>query len=74
MRWEVLMIELTVDQVRALQAEQENPVQVLNPHTGEVFVLIRQDVYQLTKRVLGPSNRAWDDPKLDEYERFRKKV
>jgi hypothetical protein len=69
---EVPMIELTEEQVRALETTPENPAQVLNPRTREVFVLVRHDIYQLTKQVLGPSNRAWDDPKLDDYERFRK--
>jgi hypothetical protein len=69
---EVLMIELTEEQARALETAHENPAQVLNPRTREVFVLVRQDIYQLMKQVLAPSNRAWDDPKLDDYERFRK--
>ena len=67
------MIELTEEQVRAL-AEQKAPLHLVNPHTQEVFVLIRQDVYQRTCEIIsGPNRRGWDDPELDVYEQFRKK-
>jgi hypothetical protein len=60
------MIELTEEQVRALEA-QKGPLQVVNPRTREVFVLIRQDVYQLTCSIIsGPNRRGWDDPADDD--------
>jgi hypothetical protein len=55
------MIELTPEQAQA-QADQKAPLQVLNPVTGEVFVLIRKDVYDLTCRIVGGGKgRVWDD-------------
>ena len=68
------MIELTEDQVRAIEAGGESPPRVKNPHTQETFFLIRQDVYDLVRRIIdGPNRRGWDDPELDVYEEYRKK-
>jgi hypothetical protein len=70
---EAAMIELTEEQVKALEA-QKGPLHVLNPRTQEVFVLIREDVYKLTCSIVsGPNRRGWDDPELDGYEQYRKK-
>jgi len=61
------MIELTEEQQKALEAQTQGPLQLLNPRTQEVFVLVRQDVYQLTSRILsGPNRRGWDDPADDD--------
>ena len=55
------MIELTAEQARAL-AEQQVPLQVLNPVTQEVFVLIRRNVYELTCSIVGGGRgKVWDD-------------
>jgi len=51
------MLELTEKQAQALDQQQE-PLQLVHPHTREVFVLIRQEVHTLTKKIL----RKWDDP------------
>ena len=65
------MIELTEEQARAMQ-EQKAPLQVLNPLTQEVFVLIRQDVYNLTCSIVSVPNRAgWDNPADDDLIRKR---
>jgi hypothetical protein len=61
------MIELTEEQMQALEAQTQGPLQVLNPRTQEVYVLIRKEVYQLTSRILsGPNRRGWDDPADDD--------
>jgi hypothetical protein len=55
------MLELTPEQAQA-QAEHKAPLQVLNPATGEVFVLIPKDVYDLTRGIVGGGKgRVWDD-------------
>ncbi len=55
------MIELTPEQTRAIAA-QKAPLQLLNPATQEVFVLIRKDVYDLTCSIVGGGKgRVWDD-------------
>jgi hypothetical protein len=67
------MIELNEEQQQALE-KQKAPLEVLNPRTQEVFVLVRRDVYDLVRRVVeGPNRRGWDDPELDVYEQYRKK-
>ena len=37
-------------------------LQLVNPHTQEVFVLIRHDVYKLTSKIL----KTWGDPEDDD--------
>lgn len=59
------MIELTEEQVTAME-RTKTPLQVVNPRTQEVFVLIRQEVYALTSKIVrGGKGQAWDD-KADE--------
>jgi hypothetical protein len=68
------MIELTEEQVRALEAQTAGPLQLQHPRTQEVFVLIRQDIYELVTKIIdGPNRRGWDDPELDVYEQYREK-
>jgi hypothetical protein len=68
---ESAMIELTDEQVRAM-AECQGPLQVMNPKTQEVFVLIRKDVYDLTCSIVGgDKGRVWDDAADDDL--IRKK-
>jgi hypothetical protein len=55
------MIELTKEQVQALAA-QKAPLQLVNPATQEVFVLIRKEVYDLTCNIVGGGpGRVWHD-------------
>jgi hypothetical protein len=68
------MIELTQEQVFALETKSDGPLHLVNPKTQEVFVLIRQDMYKLACGIIsGPNRRGWDDPELDVYEEYRKK-
>jgi hypothetical protein len=55
------MIELTQEQALAMEQEKA-PLQVLNPRTQEVYVLIRHDVYKLTCSIVGGGpGKVWDD-------------
>lgn len=55
------MIELTEEQALA-QETQKAPLQVLNPRTQEVYVLVRKDVYELTCGIVGGGRgQVWDD-------------
>jgi hypothetical protein len=65
------MIELTHEQATAV--EQGEALVLLNPATGEEFVLIRKEVYEKLRKLMAPLNRGWDDPALDVYEQYRKK-
>jgi hypothetical protein len=65
------MLELTHEQATAVE-QGELPV-LLNPATGEEFVLIRKEAYEKMRRFMAPLSRGWDDPALDVYEQYRKK-
>jgi alpha-D-ribose 1-methylphosphonate 5-phosphate C-P lyase len=43
------MIELTEQQVIAMDAPQAEPLRVVNPRTRETFVLLRADEYERLK-------------------------
>jgi len=58
---EAPMIELTPEQAKAV-AQQKEPIHLVHPGTKEVFVLIRQEVYELTSKIL----RKWDEPEDDD--------
>ncbi len=60
------MLELTEQQVQALEQSKEPPI-LMNPKTQEGYVLIRKDVFDLLRKWMEPLNRAWDDPALDVY-------
>ena len=60
------MIELTQEQVKALEAQQA-PLQLLNPATQQVYVLIQKSVYDLTCGIVdGGKGRVWDDEADDD--------
>lgn len=64
------MIELTEEQVAALEREQA-PLQIINPRTREVYVLIRKNVYDLTCTIVGGGKgKVWDDE--DDNDLIRK--
>jgi len=55
------MIELTEEQAMAMEREQV-PLQVVNPRTREVYVLVQKKVYDLTCTVVGGGKGTiWDD-------------
>jgi hypothetical protein len=67
------MIELTVAQLHALDTEKQ-PVSVVDPRTGQEYLLIKREVYDLVRGVVAPFNRGVeDDPDMDVYEQYRKK-
>jgi PHD/YefM family antitoxin component YafN of YafNO toxin-antitoxin module len=46
---EITMIELTEQQVQALQQAEATPPRVVNPRTKEAFVLLRLEEYERLK-------------------------
>jgi len=65
------LIELTEEQAQAL-AEQESPLQVVNPRNQETYVLVCKDVYDLVCRIVSvPNPNGWDDPGDDDLIRKR---
>jgi hypothetical protein len=59
------MIELTEEQARAME-QTKAPLELVNPLTQEVFVLIRKDAYESACGFLRPFGRAWDNPADDD--------
>ena len=53
------MIELREDQLRVLDSEQQPPV-AIDPRTGQEYLLIKREVYNLVSGILKPHNRGWD--------------
>jgi hypothetical protein len=70
------MIELTEAQLKALDALAEQPPVAIDPRTQEAFVLLRQEAYEKMRRLIDGMTRSagWDDPALDDYERYRHKA
>jgi len=69
---EYAMIELRDDQLQALDTETQ-PVAAVDPRTGQIYRLIKQEVYNLVCGVVAPFNRGVeDDPAMDVYEQYRK--
>jgi alpha-D-ribose 1-methylphosphonate 5-phosphate C-P lyase len=82
------MIELTEQQIRALQSPEAAPPRVVNPQTQETFVLLRVEEYERLKAEEyddSPWTReelealAWETGKaigweeMDEYDRLPEK-
>lgn len=65
------MLELTEQQRHALG---EGPLRFIDPETQENYVVVRAEQFDQMRAVIdGITRRAgWDDPKLNEYERYRK--
>lgn len=66
------MIELTKEQQQALDMAEQPPVAV-DPHSGQKYRLVRQDLYEQMCGLVKPYDEAWDDPALDVYEEYRKR-
>jgi hypothetical protein len=67
------MIELTPQQRQELEGPE--PPRTRDPQTDQTYVLVRADVYEKMRAIIdGVTRRAgWDDPRLDDYEVYRKK-
>jgi hypothetical protein len=59
------MIELTLQQVHALE-RGEPFVLMVNPTTGEEFVILRKERYEAMQKWIAPLKRRWDNPADDD--------
>ena len=72
---------LTTEQIQAIQANPDDPVRVVNPHSNEAYVILRADVYEQMRRILKDEYHlndtyvaqvqsalcaGWDDPAMDD--------
>ncbi len=53
------MIELTDNQLQAID-QQTQPATAVDPRTGQVYRLIKEEVYQTVRGIIKPYNRGWD--------------
>jgi hypothetical protein len=66
------MIELTEKQSCALDAQNPEPLHLVNPATREVYVLIPKRVYDLTRKMVsGGPGQVWDEADDDLIARDR---
>lgn len=65
------MIELTEQQVQALQQLDVTPPRVVNPHTQEAFVLLRVDEYERLKDEYDDSPWTRDELEALAWERVK---
>jgi hypothetical protein len=63
------MIELTPEQRQVLDGDRR----IHDALTGQTYVLVREDFYQHMRKILDSMTRSagWDDPSLDDYEKYR---
>jgi hypothetical protein len=67
------MIELTTEQQQTLDGPEQS-ARAVDPRTGQEYLLIEGEVYDLVCGIIKPFNRGWeDDPEMDVYEQYRKK-
>ena len=59
------MIELREDQLPPLDAAEQPPV-VVDPRTGQEYLLIRREIYEKVRCFLKPYGRSWDDSADDD--------
>ncbi len=60
------MIELTSEQLRAIEREADRPTVVVDPQTGQQYRLIKEEVFRLMQGIVKPFNRGWDNPEDDD--------
>jgi hypothetical protein len=69
-----MTIQLSEELRQALQAAGSGPATMTDPETDIEYVLIRAEVYSKLRAIADAvSKRAgWDEPEMDDYERYRK--
>ena len=71
-----MTIELTEQQRQTLLEAGEVPQTITDPETDIDYVLVRADVYARLRAIVDTVTKraGWDEPALDDYERYRKKA
>jgi hypothetical protein len=62
---EAVMIELREDQLHFPDTPEQPPV-VVDPRTGQEYLLIRRDICEKARGFLRVYGRAWDNPADDD--------
>ena len=61
----IAMIELTEHQQKVVDMQEQPPV-VVDPRTGQEYLLIRREIYEIVRGTLKPYGRGRDDPADDD--------
>ena len=64
------MIELTEQQVQALEEPESTPPRVVNPRTKETFVLLRVDEYERLKEEYDDSPWTRETVKHEDWDEY----
>jgi hypothetical protein len=59
------MIDLTQEQLQALDAS-EQPHATVDSRTGQEYLLIRREIYEMVRGTLKSYGRGWDDQADDD--------
>jgi hypothetical protein len=79
------MVEITPQQRQALAESGQAPVRLMDPNTQREYIMLPADVYVRLESLLGDDidpatvypaiDRAfaegWNDPKMDDYDRYQ---
>jgi hypothetical protein len=63
------MLELTRDQMQAIDRNGDQPPLIVDPRTKEALVLVRKEIYDAMQKWVGPLKRRWDNPAADDLTR-----
>jgi hypothetical protein len=79
-----MSLELSDDQRQAVNT-QGTPLQIVDPRTGSVYVLVKQNVFERVQSLLADNlaetypaqiesamRAGWDDPLMDEYNDYNR--
>jgi hypothetical protein len=60
-----MSIQLSPEQLQALDTCKQ-PAVAVDPRSGQEYLLIRREIYELVRGTLKPYGRGWDDPEDDD--------
>jgi hypothetical protein len=80
----IIMVTLTPEQQQLLQACGDEPLRLVDPVSNQEYVLLSADMYQRLQALQGDiepramypllhrtlRDEGWDDPLMDEYNRY----
>ncbi len=78
-------LQLSDEQRQAIESTPGSPVRVIDPNSGDVYVLVRESVFARIEGLLNDDladtypaqiesamRAGWDDPVMDEYNNYDK--
>lgn len=78
--------KLNSEQLRALHEQDDRPIEVVDPETDRVYILLARELFERLKPLFDEDPRSseeqrqlirdagrragWDDPEMDAYDRY----